>query len=94
MKNFFDTTFDDRSAATKALSMYQPLQRYHPGLLHHHYHHDDHHPGSPELIDNLIAINLTVSISLLMVALYIPKAVQPLDVPLAPSDHHPLSSGD
>lgn len=33
-------------------------------------------PVSPGFLDNLIAINLTVSISLLMVALYIPKAVQ------------------
>ena len=33
-------------------------------------------PISPNILDNLIAINLTVSISLLMVALYIPKAVQ------------------
>ena len=33
-------------------------------------------PVTPGVIDNLIAINLTVSISLLMVALYIPKAVQ------------------
>lgn len=32
-------------------------------------------PLSPTLLDNLIAINLTVSISLLMVALYISKAV-------------------
>lgn len=32
-------------------------------------------PISPTILDNLIAINLTVSISLLMVALYIPKAV-------------------
>src|SRR6266446_1732603 len=32
-------------------------------------------PVSPLFLDNLIAINLTVSISLLMVALYIPKAV-------------------
>ncbi len=32
-------------------------------------------PISPMILDNLIAINLTVSISLLMVALYIPKAV-------------------
>lgn len=32
-------------------------------------------PVSPNFLDNLIAINLTVSISLLMVALYIPKAV-------------------
>lgn len=32
-------------------------------------------PVSPAFLDNLIAINLTVSISLLMVALYIPKAV-------------------
>ncbi len=33
-------------------------------------------PVSPGFLDTLIAINLTVSISLLMVALYIPKAVQ------------------
>lgn len=33
-------------------------------------------PVSPTVIDNLIALNLTVSICLLMVALYIPKAVQ------------------
>lgn len=33
-------------------------------------------PVSPGVIDNLIAINLTISIALLMVALYIPKAVQ------------------
>ncbi len=32
-------------------------------------------PVSPTIIDNLIAINLTASIALLMVALYIPKAV-------------------
>lgn len=32
-------------------------------------------PVSPNMLDNLIAINLAVSISLLMVALYIPKAV-------------------
>ncbi len=32
-------------------------------------------PVSPAIIDNLIAVNFTVSISLLMVALYIPKAV-------------------
>jgi type III secretion protein V len=32
-------------------------------------------PISPTFLDNLIAINMTVSISLLMVALYIPKAV-------------------
>lgn len=32
-------------------------------------------PVSPTIIDNLIAVNLTVSITLLMVALYIPKAV-------------------
>lgn len=32
-------------------------------------------PVHPNVIDNLIAINLTVSISLLMVAIYIPKAV-------------------
>src|SRR5580704_9290906 len=32
-------------------------------------------PVSPGILDNLIAINLTVSISLLMVALYIQKAV-------------------
>lgn len=32
-------------------------------------------PVSPEFLDNLIGINLAVSISLLMVALYIPKAV-------------------
>jgi type III secretion protein V len=32
-------------------------------------------PVSPVIIDNLIALNLTVSITLLMVALYIPKAV-------------------
>lgn len=32
-------------------------------------------PVSPAFLDNLIAINLSVSISLLMVALYIPKAV-------------------
>ena len=33
-------------------------------------------PVSPSVIDNLIAINMTISITLLMVALYIPKAVQ------------------
>ena len=33
-------------------------------------------PVGPEIIDYLIAINLTVSVSLLMVALYIPSAVQ------------------
>ena len=33
-------------------------------------------PVSPTVIDNLIAINLTVSITLILVALYIPKAVQ------------------
>ena len=33
-------------------------------------------PVSPTVLDNLIALNLTISISLLMVALYIPKAVQ------------------
>lgn len=33
-------------------------------------------PVSPTVLDNLIAINIMVSISLLMVALYIPKAVQ------------------
>lgn len=32
-------------------------------------------PVSPNVLDNLIAVNLTVSITLLMVALYIPKAV-------------------
>ncbi len=32
-------------------------------------------PVSPTILDNLIAVNLTVSITLLMVALYIPKAV-------------------
>lgn len=32
-------------------------------------------PVSPGILDNFIAINLTVSITLLMVALYIPKAV-------------------
>ncbi len=32
-------------------------------------------PISPTILDNLIAINLTISICLLMVALYIPKAV-------------------
>ncbi|MEK7339820.1 MAG: FHIPEP family type III secretion protein, partial [Verrucomicrobiota bacterium] len=32
-------------------------------------------PVSPNMLDNLIAINLAVSISVLMVALYIPKAV-------------------
>ncbi len=32
-------------------------------------------PISPGVLDNFIAINLTISISLLMVALYIPKAV-------------------
>jgi len=32
-------------------------------------------PVSPDIIDNLIAVNLTASIALLMVALYIPKAV-------------------
>ena len=32
-------------------------------------------PVPPAIIDNLIALNLTVSIALLMVALYIPKAV-------------------
>lgn len=32
-------------------------------------------PVSPTFLDNLIAVNLTVSIALLMVALYIPKAV-------------------
>ncbi|NGX37140.1 MAG: Invasion protein InvA [Chlamydiae bacterium] len=32
-------------------------------------------PISPGLLDNFIAINLTISITLLMVALYIPKAV-------------------
>ncbi|MGE5196771.1 MAG: type III secretion system export apparatus subunit SctV [Anaerolineae bacterium] len=32
-------------------------------------------PVSPTILDNLIAVNLTVSIALLMVALYIPKAV-------------------
>lgn len=32
-------------------------------------------PVSPGFLDNLIALNITVSISLLMVALYIPKAV-------------------
>jgi type III secretion protein V len=32
-------------------------------------------PVSPNFLDNLIAINMAVSISLLMVALYIPKAV-------------------
>ncbi len=33
-------------------------------------------PVSPPIIDNLIALNMTISIALLMVALYIPKAVQ------------------
>src|SRR5579862_356810 len=33
-------------------------------------------PISPNVIDGLVTINLTISISLLMVALYIPKAVQ------------------
>ncbi len=33
-------------------------------------------PVSPGVIDNLIALNLTISICLLMVALYIPRAVQ------------------
>ncbi len=33
-------------------------------------------PIGPDIIDYLIAINLTVSVSLLMVALYIPSAVQ------------------
>ncbi len=32
-------------------------------------------PVSPTVIDNMIAINLTVSIALIMVAIYIPKAV-------------------
>lgn len=32
-------------------------------------------PISPGILDNFIAVNLTISISLLMVALYIPKAV-------------------
>lgn len=32
-------------------------------------------PISPEFLDNLIAINLIASITLLMVALYIPRAV-------------------
>src|SRR5580700_1398880 len=32
-------------------------------------------PVSPTFLDNLIAVNMTVSIALLMVALYIPKAV-------------------
>ena len=32
-------------------------------------------PVSPGFLDNLIAINMTVSIALMMVALYIPKAV-------------------
>lgn len=33
-------------------------------------------PISPAILDNLIAINLAISVTLLMVALYIPKAVQ------------------
>ena len=33
-------------------------------------------PLNPHIIDYLIALNLTVSIALLMVALYIPSAVQ------------------
>ena len=33
-------------------------------------------PVSPNVIDGLITINMTISIALLMVALYIPKAVQ------------------
>lgn len=33
-------------------------------------------PVSPGILDNLIAINLAISVTLLMVALYIPRAVQ------------------
>jgi len=32
-------------------------------------------PVSPAVLDNFIALNLTISITLLMVSLYIPKAV-------------------
>src|SRR3989344_7639847 len=32
-------------------------------------------PVSPFVIDNLIALNMTISVALLMVALYIPRAV-------------------
>ena len=51
-------------------------------------------PVSSTFLDDLIAINMTVSIALMIVALYIQKAVQLLDVPLALANHDPLPPRD
>ena len=45
-------------------------------------------PLNPHIIDYLIAINLTVSVSLLMVALYIPSRRATVDLPFSVADHN------
>ena len=51
-------------------------------------------PISPSVLDNFIAVNLTISIALLMVALYIPKAVNLSIFPSLLLDHDPFPSRD